>query len=80
MTLQADTEKIAQELIGTAEGIQHVIARLGLAEKYDSETDLDCELFDSIVFNCESCNWWCGADEQNDGPGGMWVCDDCADD
>lgn len=30
---------------------------------------------DSIVFNCEGCNWWCSADECNEDDG--WYCDDC---
>lgn len=73
------TAKIAHALVGTAEAIQYVIARLDLDHLYDNETDLDTALFDSIVFCCTCCEWWCGADEINDDPEtGQWICDDCA--
>lgn len=72
-----DTRLIAQDLIGSAQSIQYHITGLSLEDYYDNEMDLNTELFDSIVFNCTGCNWYCGADECND-VDGEWFCDDCA--
>lgn len=77
MFLANDTRTIAEALIGTAEPIQAVISRLGLDALYDSETDLDTAVFDSIVFDCQGCNWWCSMDENHE-IDGEWFCDDCA--
>jgi len=63
---------LAEYLIGTCSGIDP-IEIFG----HDREKLLE---FDSIVFRCESCEWWCGTDELNESEEGKWLCQQYFDD
>jgi hypothetical protein len=62
--------ELAERLIGTCEHVD-IEDELGTDVKVLTE-------FDSLVFLCEGCGWWCGMEEANDAHGGF-VCEECCD-
>lgn len=72
--MKVTAEDIAYDLQGTCYSLSEVLA------EYDAE-ELEfnlafCDRLDSIVFCCESCNWWFEISEmcsEHD----VWKCEDC---
>jgi len=63
-----DIRKIAEGLIGTCNS----------CEEINDFTMEECAEFDTIVFCCSSCDWWCSMDEGHDDESGQgFVCDEC---
>jgi hypothetical protein len=50
-----------------------------LDEDEQALVDADPQTWDSMIFECEVCNWWCGADERSHEQDGN-ICDECAPD
>ena len=69
--------KAAEQLQGTCKSIPE------LGEEFeDLEDDSDfCATLDSLVFECERCNWWCEISEMSEkcADDGGWYCDECED-
>ncbi len=61
--------KLAESLIGRCHMSYPEELEL---EDYSTE---ELKEFDSIVFSCEQCGWWCSADECNEDDG--WFCEEC---
>ncbi len=66
---------IIEYLRGTANSLGDAAQAFGVEEEQVHEIIAD-DAGESI-FECERCNWWCGADEESSEPG---VCNDCAED
>jgi hypothetical protein len=66
-------DKIIDAVIGTAASVEEVAAQHGIDWGQLSTAELN--YFDSYVFMCESCGWWCGTDEMSEEQDG--VCDEC---
>lgn len=41
------------------------------------DNEFFCELLDSIIFNCETCNWWCEISEMGADGNQHGICRDC---
>lgn len=68
-------ETIAYDLMGTAMSLQTALERRD-AEDVGADMDSDfCARLDSLVFCCDSCDWWCEIGEMSNS--GDWVCTDC---
>lgn len=75
--LDTDTTNIANHIVGTCMSIEEALVQLELSGRYSNETNLNTELFDSLVFRCSCCEWWCSVDELNSDTNSDQVCDDC---
>jgi len=60
-------QEIADDLIGTARDLDEFAT-----DEEINNYKFCCEL-DAIIFQCESCGWWCGVEEMTDDN----ICDDC---
>jgi hypothetical protein len=74
-----DTKKldlIAHDLMG-----QCVYDIEYFCEYYDIDPDTltvqDYAYIDNIVFNCESCGWWCEAGDYGQDPHDRLICSSC---
>ena len=68
-------ETIADQLQGSCDSLQ---SRLEHIDREDLEMNQEfCDRLDSLVFNCECCNWWCEISEMTDDPDHDWNCTDC---
>lgn len=74
-TMTALATRAAEQLSGTC----GTIARLG--EQYeDAMNDTTfCNVLDSLVFECEHCNWWLEQSEMAERDDGKWICQECTD-
>ena len=61
-------QAIADNLAGTAQGDPQEI---------EAMTADDCAYFDSLVFRCAICEWWCYADQAAEERGGDIFCEEC---
>lgn len=68
-------DEIASELQGSCLSLNEVLERNDMD---GADGDLDfCASLDSIVFCCESCNWWCEVSEMSDDGDSQGICFDC---
>jgi hypothetical protein len=66
---------LAKSMIGTGEEPRaHKLEWFGLEEDFDitEEPMASCHAFDAIVMRCDNCDWWCAAEDMEDG-----VCSEC---
>jgi hypothetical protein len=61
--------ELAESVIGTCNNIVDELEELTLEESYT---------FDSLVFCCDGCGWWCGTEELNNLTDEE-LCDQCND-
>lgn len=64
--------RIADDLIGTTQSLGDACESEGCTQ--DDLTRNELHLLDTLAFECEQCNWWCGDDEASETDG---VCIDC---
>jgi len=76
--LEKEITAFAESLEGTCEGEserwdadEKRVADFGPFEELNGDA---LELFDTIVFRCESCGWWCPSSEMTDDQ----ICGDCS--
>ena len=67
--------KIAEQINGTCNNQEDVFEENGL-DMYSCFQE-ELQHFDSLVFQCDCCNWWCDTDELND-YNGEQRCNDCS--
>lgn len=71
----AELRQIVDELVGTAGPDPYELA----VEKFKRSLSVaDCEIFDTMIFRCEGCGWWCDHDEMTSNVDKDWHCTDCA--
>lgn len=75
--LGADVHAVADELRGTTGDLEHALLEIVGVPFEDVSLDSLGEL-DQLVFQCDSCAWWCDIGEMAEHAEG--VCDDCAPD
>jgi hypothetical protein len=70
--------KAASQLEYTTDSLEEIAEKdPEIAEVVDSTNFL--KHFDSLIFNCVTCNWWKRQRENATPKGDEWVCQECAD-
>ena len=75
---ESTIKRLAQDLIGSS-GAGFSSIEDYMEEEGDVENLTPDELLtiDNIVFQCTTCDWWCGEDEKNEDESDQWVCTEC---
>lgn len=64
------TEKVVECLLGSSNTVEDACELCNI-----NADELDWDLFDSLIFRCEDCTWWCPIEECNE----YNICEDCRD-
>ncbi len=70
--------RVAEEVRGTADSVYQTLKAMDLPEELQ-DNEIFCNVLDSLVFCCESCDWWCEQWEMSELTD-AWVCTDCVSD
>jgi hypothetical protein len=76
---EATIKRLAQDLIGSSgTGFSSIEEYMEEEGEIENMTIAELQMVDDIVFECTTCNWWCGEDEkEEDEASGQWVCTEC---
>lgn len=66
-------DKAAEQLEGTCKSIDKLQDDEIDAARNDA---VFCARLDELIFECETCNWWCEISEMAEGKD--WICDECS--
>lgn len=73
--IELHANAVAERLMGQCSvDIEQALAEVG--QPRDGEVERAAY---KLVFECDTCNWWCSTDELNNDTGDA-LCDDCVDD
>lgn len=68
-------EEIAEILRGSCESLGNVLEREDM-DGMDNDAEF-CARLDSLVFCCETCDWWHEQSEMGQRNDDRWICEDC---
>lgn len=65
MTKSEITQEVIDACVGTCHSLDQILG-MYFEEEGWTEEDLDLEMLDEAIFECEDCNWWCDTGEYTD--------------
>jgi rubredoxin len=70
--------ELVHAVIGQSDGLDDIVERMWPDMDWMSDmTEQEMKLFDSKVFQCQSCGWWYRQEERNEEDENEWTCKEC---